>query len=109
VGDVEGRICLLTDDLTTTAGTLTAAASLLKKEGAKKVYAAVTHCLLGSVGRARLMDSCIDELVVTNSIPVTDNCNGKIKVVSIAKLLSEGITRIHEGTSVSSLFKIHDK
>ena len=109
VGDVEGRICLLTDDLTTTAGTLTAAANLLKKEGAKKVYAAVTHCLIGDVGRNRLMNSCIDELVVTNSIPVTDNCNGKIKVLSIAKLLSDGITRIHEGTSVSSLFRIHDK
>ncbi|OGV39008.1 MAG: ribose-phosphate pyrophosphokinase [Lentisphaerae bacterium GWF2_49_21] len=106
VGDVDGRICLLSDDLCTTAGTLTAAAALLKKEGAKKVYAAVTHCLLGDVGRSRLMASSIDELVVTNSIPVTNNCNGKIKIFSIAGLLAEGIKRIHEGASVSSLFKI---
>ncbi len=106
VGEVEGRICLLADDLCTTAGTLTSAASLLKKEGAKKVYAAVSHCLLGGIGRTRLMQSSIDELIVTNSIPVNDTCNGKIKIFSIAGLLAEAIKRIHEGSSVSSLFKI---
>ncbi|MFZ2655331.1 MAG: ribose-phosphate pyrophosphokinase [Victivallales bacterium] len=106
VGEVEGRICLLTDDLATTAGTITAAATLLKKEGAKKVYAAVTHCLLGDIGRARLKDSAIDELIVTNTVPVSNDCDGKIRVFSIAGLLAEAIKRIHEGSSVSSLFKI---
>ncbi len=106
VGDVEGRVCILTDDLTTTAGTLVTAAALLKKEGAKKIYAAVSHCLLNDVGRGRLADSCIDELVTTNAVPVKDTCNGKIKVLSVAWILGEAIKRIHGGSSVTSLFKV---
>jgi len=106
VGDVAGRICVLTDDLTTTAGTLVTAASLLKKEGAGKIYAAVSHCLLNDVGIARLADSCIDELVTTNAVPVRNNCNGKIKVLSVAWILGEAIMRIHGGASVTSLFKV---
>lgn len=106
VGDVEGRVCVLADDLTTTAGTLVTAASLLQKEGAKKIYAAVSHCLLNDVGRARLAESCIDELITTNAVPVKDTCNGKIKVLSVAWILGEAIMRIHDGTSVTSLFKV---
>lgn len=106
VGDVEGRVCILTDDLTTTAGTLVSAAALVKKEGAKTVYAAVSHCLLNEAGRARLAKSCIDELVTSNSVPITDTCNGKIKVLSVGSLLGEAIKRIHEGSSVTSLFNV---
>lgn len=106
VGDVEGRVCVLTDDLTTTGGTLVTAANLLKKEGAKKVYAAVSHCLLNDVGRARICESCIDELVTTNAVPVKDTCNGRIKVLEIGWLLGEAIKRIHGGASVTSLFKV---
>jgi ribose-phosphate pyrophosphokinase len=106
VGDVTDRNCVITDDLTSTAGTLTSAAKLLKDKGAKKVYASVSHCLLNDTGRARLLNSQIEELVTTDAVPVSDDCSGKIKVLSIASLLGEGIKRIHEGESVSSLFKV---
>ncbi|HPN83906.1 MAG TPA: ribose-phosphate pyrophosphokinase [Victivallales bacterium] len=106
VGDVQGRVCLITDDLTTTAGTLTAAAALLKREGASKIYASVSHCLLTDVGRKRISESQIDQLVTTDAVPIGDLCNGKIKVISVAKLLGEAIQRIHEGASVSSLFDV---
>ncbi len=109
VGEVKDRICVLTDDLTTTAGTLVSAARLLKKEGAKKIYAAVTHCLLNDTGRTRLCESPIDELVTTNAVPLKDDCNGKIKVLNVGPLLGEAIKRIHEGSSVSSLFRVEMK
>ncbi len=106
VGEVKGRNCIITDDLTTTAGTLIAAANLLKKYGAEKVYAAVSHCLLDERGRKRLKESCIEELITTNTVPVTNHCDGKIKSYNIASLLGEAINRIHLGESVSSLFKV---
>lgn len=106
VGDVKGRECILIDDLTSTAGTLVEAAVLLKNKGAESVFAAVSHCLLNEIGRQRLIDSCIEELITTNGVPVKDDCNGKIKVLSVAKLLGEAIKRIHESASVSSLFKV---
>ncbi len=109
VGDVEGRTCLLTDDMTTTAGTLVAAAGLLKKHGASKVYAAVSHCLLNEMGRERLLSSDIQGVFTTNGIPVKDDCEGKIMVLSIAELLGEAIRRTHGGASVSSLFDIIDE
>jgi len=109
VGDVKDRICLLTDDLTTTAGTLVAAAALLKKEGAKAVFAAVSHCLINDIGKERLLKSPIEKLVTTNGVPVTDDCDGKIKVISVAPILGEAIKRIHEGASVSSLFNVKNK
>jgi ribose-phosphate pyrophosphokinase len=105
VGEVRDRVCLLTDDLTTTAGTLTAAATLLKKHGAAQIIAAVSHCLLTETGRERLRNSPIDELVVTDAVPIHDDCGGRIKVVSVAPLLGEAIRRTHEGDSVSSLFR----
>jgi len=108
VGDVAGRVCLLTDDLATTAGTLTAAANLLKKEGAAKIYAAISHCLLTDMGKKRIMESPIDQLITTDAVPVSNDLPSKIKIISIARLLGEAIVRIHEGASVSSLFKIFD-
>lgn len=106
VGDVKDRNCVITDDLTSTAGTLCAAAKLLKDKGAKKVYASVSHCLLNETGRERLLNSQIEELITTDAVPVHDDCQGKIKIMSVAALLGEGIKRIHEGESVSSLFKV---
>lgn len=106
VGEVKDRICILTDDMTTTTGTLVAAANLLKNNGAKEVYAAVSHCLINEVGRQKLINSPIVELITTNGVPVDDDCNGRIKVLSIADLLCKAIRYIHEGSSVSSLFKI---
>jgi ribose-phosphate pyrophosphokinase len=108
VGEVKDRICLIADDLTSTAGTLTAAAELLKKEGSLKIYAAVSHCLLTDVGRERIRNSQIEELVTTDAVPISDLCGGKIKIISVAKLLAEAITRIHKGASVSSLFEVNN-
>jgi ribose-phosphate pyrophosphokinase len=108
VGDVKDRICIMTDDMTTTTGTLVSAAKLLKEKGAKEIYAAVSHCLLNEIGREKLRNSDIKELITTNGIPVNDNCDGKIKVLSIAKLLARAIKYINQGASVSSLFNIVD-
>jgi ribose-phosphate pyrophosphokinase len=106
VGDVEGCNTLLVDDMTSTAGTLTAAAGLLKKAGAKSVRAAVTHSLLTEKGIDRLKASEIDELVTTDSVPQKEWSDVKITVLSVAETLAEAIRRIHNDQSVSSLFKI---
>ena len=109
VGEVEGKVCVITDDLTSTAGTLVAAAKILKEKGAKKIYCAVSHCMLNEDGRKRIAENdAIEELVVTDAVPIQDTLNGKIKVVSVAPLLGEAISRIHEGKSVSSLFFLKD-
>ena len=108
VGDVAGKTCVITDDLTSTAGTLCAAAELLKLKGAAKVLVAVSHCLLNDVGRERLKHcEAIEEMVTTDCVTVPDTLDGKIKVLSTAPILGEAIKRIHEGESVSSLFKVH--
>lgn len=109
VGDVKGRTCVIVDDLTTTAGTLCAAAALLKKEGAGKIYSAVSHCLLTQSGLDKLNASPIDELVTTNTVPHIPETSGKIHTLCVAPLLGEAIRRIHDGESVSSLFKVKQK
>ena len=108
VGDVRGKVCVITDDLTSTCGTLIAAAKLLKENGATKVYAAVSHCLLNETGQQKLLNAPeIEALVTTDAVPQTTDLGGKVKVVSIAPLLGEAIRRIHDGKSVSSLFYIN--
>ena len=107
VGDVKDRVCVITDDLTSTAGTLCAAAKILKEHGAAKVYCAVSHCLLNEKGKAKLLSTPeIEEIVTTDAVPIDDTVDGKIKVLSIAPLLGEAIRRIHDGKSISSLFYI---
>lgn len=103
VGDVEGKDCLITDDLTSTAGTLISAENMLKKEGAKKVIGSISHCLLNNKGVERINNSGIEEIVTTNSVPV-ETQSEKVKVLSIAPLLGEAIKRIHSGGSLSTLF-----
>jgi ribose-phosphate pyrophosphokinase len=104
VGEVDGRDVLMVDDLTETAGTLTAAAKLLKEKGAKRVIAAVSHCLLTDTAVSRLQNSDIDELITTNSTVVRQVPGFKLTVLSVANILGEAIKRINGGESVSSLF-----
>ncbi|HWB59816.1 MAG TPA: ribose-phosphate pyrophosphokinase [Chthoniobacteraceae bacterium] len=109
IGDVQGKHVLIVDDLTETAGTLTSAASLLKKHGALNIYAGVSHAVLSDLAIERLKKSNIEELITTNSVPVRCENDCNIKVLCIAELLGEGIKRIHDDESVSSLFEINEK
>ncbi|PYL09137.1 MAG: ribose-phosphate diphosphokinase [Verrucomicrobia bacterium] len=109
IGDVEDRDVLLVDDLTETAGTLTSAAELLKKHGARDVFAGVAHAVLVDVAIPRLQKSQLKELVTTNSTPVRTVDGFKITVLCVSELLGEGIKRIHNDESVSSLFNIENE
>ena len=105
VGDVAGCDVLLVDDITETAGTLVAAAKILKEHGAVNITAAVSHCVLNDVALERLKSGLIDELITTNSTPV-DPKGLPITVLSIAKLLGQAIIRINSNESVTGLFRI---
>jgi ribose-phosphate pyrophosphokinase len=106
IGDVEGRSCVIMDDIVDTAGTLCKAARALKEHGAKKVMAYCTHPVLSGSAIERVNDSDLDELVVTDTIPLRADALGcpRIRVVPIAGLLAETIIRISNEESVSSLF-----
>jgi ribose-phosphate pyrophosphokinase len=106
IGDVKGRVALVIDDIIDTAGTLVKTAEALLKEGATKVYAACTHPVLSGPAVERLCSSPIEEIVVTNSVPLSNTATkvAKIKVLSVAELLARGIRSIHEETSISELF-----
>lgn len=106
IGDVDGRTCLLMDDMVDTAGTLCKAASALKERGAEAVYAYCTHPVLSGGAVERVMDSELDGLVVTDTIPLRDDAKScpKIRQLSTAALLGETIERIACAESVSSLF-----
>ena len=106
IGDVHDKNAILFDDMIDTAGTITNAASALKKSGARKVIAACAHAVLSGPALDRINNSVLEEVIVTNTIPMEQNsekCN-KLTVLSVASLLGEAIKRIHEETSVSSLF-----
>jgi ribose-phosphate pyrophosphokinase len=106
IGDVKGHDCLLLDDMVDTAGTLAEGAGALKANGAGNIYAACTHAVLSGPAVQRLNDSPLSELIATNTIALDNKqkeCK-KLKVLSVAPLLAEAITRIHEETSLSSLF-----
>ncbi|HBM17158.1 MAG TPA: ribose-phosphate diphosphokinase [Lentisphaeria bacterium] len=109
VGEVKGRTCLIIDDLTSTAGTLIAGANLLKKEGANRIIAATSHCLMNDLGIEKLESSIIEELYSTDSVPEVVGKSSKLKIVSIAPIMAEAIRRIHAGGSLSSLFKSNVK
>jgi ribose-phosphate pyrophosphokinase len=104
VGEVEGKTAIMIDDLTTTAGTLSSAADIIKKNGAGDIYAAVSHAVMTPVGIDRLKKSNIKELFVTDSVPLCDTDGFPVTVLSVAGLLGEAILRIHENKSVTSLF-----
>jgi len=105
VGEVEGRDIILVDDMTETAGTLTAAAELLKKNGARSVRAVVSHCMIQEIAYDRLRAGHIDEVITTNSVPL-ETRGLPITVLSIAPLLADAIRRIHGNSSVTDLFPI---
>ena len=106
IGEVEGRDTLLLDDIIDTAGTVTQAATAIKEAGALRVYAGCTHPVLSGTALDRINNSSIEEVIVTNTIPLNgkdEKCK-KIKALSVAPLLGEAIKRIHNEKSVSSLF-----
>ncbi|MDP2751366.1 MAG: ribose-phosphate pyrophosphokinase [Rhodocyclaceae bacterium] len=106
IGDVEGRICVIMDDMVDTGGTLCKAALALKQHGAKQVVAYCTHPVLSGNAIARLNESEMDEMVVTDTIPLRDDARAcsRIRVVPIGELLAETMLRISNEDSVSSLF-----
>ncbi|MFP6888035.1 MAG: ribose-phosphate diphosphokinase, partial [Opitutales bacterium] len=105
VGEVEERDILIIDDMTETAGTLVAAATLLKERGARTVRAVVSHGVLNDIGRERLREGILDELLTTNSVQL-ESGDLPIRQLSVAPLLGEAIRRTHTDSSISSLFKI---
>jgi ribose-phosphate pyrophosphokinase len=107
IGDVSGRTCILQDDIIDTAGTIVKAASALKANGAERVFACAVHGVLSGTAIERLEAAPIDQVIITNTIPLTtERAKGckKIKQLSVARLLGQAIRSIHEETSVSSLF-----
>ncbi len=106
IGDVTGKVCILNDDMIDTGGSLVAAAETLMAKGAKKVYACATHGLFSGPAYERIANSCIEEVVVTNAVPVPlERQNGKIRVLSVAPLLARTIQSVYSNGSVSKLFK----
>lgn len=105
IGNVKNKNVLLVDDLTETAGTLTAAAALLKKKGAKSIIACVSHAILNDIGVERLQKSDIDELITTDTVCRPAIKGVKITTLSVAGLLGEAIKRISTNSSVTSLFE----
>ena len=103
---MDGRDCLIIDDLVDTAGTLVKGVEALLEHGARRVAAFATHPVLSGPAVSRIQDSRLDELVVTNSIPLREDARQceRIKVLSVAPLLAKAILSIHEETSVSTLF-----
>ena len=106
IGDIEGKVCIVPDDIIDTAGTLCNAASALKEKGAKAVKAYITHPVLSGPAIERLEKSDIDELVVTNSIPLSQEAKkcSKIRVISLASIIAECIKRLSSEKSLSEMF-----
>jgi len=106
IGDIDGRHCVIMDDMIDTAGTLVAAAEVLKQRGAKRVFAYCTHPVFSGPAIDRIRESQMDEVVVTNTIPLNDQAKDckNIRQLSVAFLFAETIRRISDGESVTSLF-----
>uniref|UniRef100_UPI0037CBFC91 ribose-phosphate pyrophosphokinase n=1 Tax=Phormidesmis priestleyi TaxID=268141 RepID=UPI0037CBFC91 len=106
IGDVRGKTAVLVDDMIDTAGTITEAAKILRQQGARQVYACATHAVFSPPAIERLSSGCLEEVIVTNTIPVAEADRfPQLTVLSVANLLGETIWRIHEDTSVSSMFR----
>ena len=107
IGEVSGKTAILIDDMIDTGGTICAGAELLRKEGAKKVIACASHAVFSPPAYERLSKKDLfQQVIVTNSIPVPSNLHfSQLKVLSVANMLGEAIWRIHEESSVSSMFR----
>jgi ribose-phosphate pyrophosphokinase len=105
VGDVEGCDVLLVDDITETAGTLVAAAKMLRERGARSIRAAVSHSILNDIAYERLRSGIIDELITTNTVPI-ETKGLPVTVLNVAGLLGQAIQRINTNESITSLFRI---
>jgi ribose-phosphate pyrophosphokinase len=105
VGEVEGRRCVLVDDMIDTAGTICAAAELLMERGAAETWAMATHGILSDPALAKLEKSPIARVVITNTLPLAEDRRiGKLEVLSVAKLIADAIDAVFEDTSVSEIF-----
>jgi ribose-phosphate pyrophosphokinase len=105
IGDVEGRVCVMVDDMIDTAGSICSGAEALRERGAKRLYACCTHPVLSGDAVARLEASPFEKVVVTDTIPLPEHKkNGKIVVLSVAPMLAEAVRRIHLDRSVSEMF-----
>jgi ribose-phosphate pyrophosphokinase len=106
IGEVKGQTAILLDDMVDTAGTLTTAAATLKREGAKRILGCCTHAVLSGPAIRKIVESPLEELIATNTVPLSGNAGGceKIKVLSVAHVIAEAIRRTHEERSISSLF-----
>ena len=110
VGEVEGRTCLITDDMIDTGGTIAQAVTALKERGAKRVYVAATHALLSADAVRKLAASPLEELVVTNTILIPEAKRfDRMQILSVADLLARAISYIHSNASVSKLFELRDR
>ena len=107
IGDVKDRTCVIVDDMVDTAGTLCKAAAALKDHGAKRVVAYATHPVLSGAAIKNIMSSTLDELVVTDTIPLTEEAKqtGRIRTLSMAPLLAEAVRRINNEESISAMFE----
>jgi len=110
IGEVQGRVALTVDDEIDTAGSLVGVASALKEHGVREVYACCTHPIFSGSATQRIASSLVKEVVVTDTVPVKDGKKlDKIKVLSIAPLLGEAISRIHTGKSIGALFEFEQR
>ncbi len=104
VGDVEGRTAVIVDDMISTGGTLIEAAQMLKERGASAIHVAATHGIFAANAVDRIVESDIERLFVTDTLPLPATATSKVEVISVAPLLAEAITRTHKGLSISALF-----
>jgi ribose-phosphate pyrophosphokinase len=105
IGDVEGKVAVMTDDVVDTAGTLVAGAAALKDAGALKIYACATHGLFNGPALERIADSAIDKLIVTDTVPVDPLAKpGNIEILTVAGILAETIKNVFADDSVSAIF-----
>lgn len=104
VGDVDGKVAVIVDDMISTGGTLVEAAKLLKERGAREIHVCATHGIFAGEALELIAASEIDRLYVTDTIPLPENASGSVQVVSVAPLFAEAIMRTHKGMSISALF-----